>query len=80
MGAIALTGAGMSRDARTAAVGGAPSSSASADTYVVREMPGKGFGDDKKITASVWPEWHTEAYIAFDVRAAPRRSPRPGSR
>jgi hypothetical protein len=73
VGAIALTGAGMSRDARTAAAGGGTVVPASADTYVVREMPGKGFGDDKKITASVWPEWHTEAYIAFDV---PRGTPK----
>jgi hypothetical protein len=72
-GAIALSGAGVSRDARTAAAGASTVVPASADTYVVREMPGKGFGGARKITASVWPAWHTEAYVAFDV---PRGTPR----
>ena len=72
-GAIALTGGGVSRNARTASAGGGTVVPASADTYVVREMPGSGFGDAKKITASEWPDWHTEAYIAFDV---PRGTPR----
>lgn len=71
--AVALSGAAVSRDARTAAAGASTVVPASADTYVVREMPGKGFGGARKITASVWPAWHTEAYVAFDV---PRGTPR----
>jgi hypothetical protein len=67
VGAIALTGDVRGHDARTAAAFGGTVLPAAADTYVVREMPASGFGGDKKITASVWPEWHTEAYIAFDV-------------
>jgi hypothetical protein len=38
-----------------------------ADTYVVRERPTTTYGDAAKITASAWPAWHTEAYVAFDV-------------
>src|SRR4051794_11665878 len=64
-GAIALSGTGMSHDARTASAGASTVVPASADTYVVREMPGKGFGGARKLTASVWPDWHTESYIAF---------------
>ncbi|GAA0572198.1 CBM96 family carbohydrate-binding protein [Actinomadura livida] len=73
VGAIALSGPGPDRDARTASATAESVVPASADTYVVREMPGRGFGDAGKITASVWPEWHTEAYVAFDVpRSASR--------
>lgn len=67
IGAIALAGGGPSHDARTASAGAATVVPASADTYVARERPGQRFGDAKKITASVWPGWHTEAYVAFDV-------------
>ncbi len=72
-GAIALSDPGSGRDARAAAALSESVVPASADTYVVREMPGAGFGDQRKITASVWPEWNTEAYLAFDV---PRSTPR----
>ncbi|RKS72066.1 hypothetical protein BZB76_4879 [Actinomadura pelletieri DSM 43383] len=68
-GAIALGGGVIDRDVRTASGGYGSVVTASADTYVVREMPGKGFGDAKKITASAWPAWNTEAYMAFDVPA-----------
>ncbi|GAA4224925.1 hypothetical protein GCM10022254_05580 [Actinomadura meridiana] len=71
--AIALTSGGLDRDARTAAAGDGSVVTAAADTYVVKEMPDKDFGDAKKITASVWPSWHTEAYMAFDVPAGTPR-------
>ncbi|TYB46497.1 DUF7594 domain-containing protein [Actinomadura chibensis] len=72
-GAIALGGGALDRDARTTSAGSGTVVPAAADTYVVREMPGKGFGDAKKITASLWPSWHTEAYVAFDVPAGTPR-------
>ncbi|TDC55430.1 DNRLRE domain-containing protein [Actinomadura sp. KC345] len=65
--AVALSAPAPGRDARTASGTTESVVPAAADTYVVREMPGEGFGDEGKITASVWPEWHTEAYVAFDV-------------
>ena len=65
--AIALSAPVPDRGARTAAGTSESVVPAAADTYVVREMPDDGFGDEGKITASVWPEWHTEAYVAFDV-------------
>lgn len=66
-GAVALSGPGTTLNARTAAAGANTVVPASADTYVVREMPGTTFGDARKITASAWPGWHTEAYVAFEV-------------
>ncbi|MEU8124278.1 DNRLRE domain-containing protein [Spirillospora sp. NPDC049024] len=65
--AIVLSGSGTVHNARTAAARGHSTVPASADTYVVREMPGTTFGGARKITASRWPGWHTEAYVAFDV-------------
>ncbi|TDC97395.1 DNRLRE domain-containing protein [Actinomadura sp. 7K507] len=73
VGAIALSTPAPDRDARTASDVSESVVPAAADTYVVREMPGEGFGGEGKITASVWPEWHTEAYVAFDV---PEGTPR----
>ncbi|GGT77316.1 MULTISPECIES: CBM96 family carbohydrate-binding protein [Actinomadura] len=66
-GAVALSGTGTTHNARTAGARANAVVSATADTYVVREMPGTTFGDAKKITASAWPDWHTEAYVAFEV-------------
>ncbi|MEU8798007.1 DNRLRE domain-containing protein [Spirillospora sp. NPDC048819] len=71
--ATALSGPGLDRDARTTSATSESVVPAAADTYVVREMPGEGFGDAGKITASLWPDWHTEAYVAFDV---PQGTPR----
>ncbi|WP_030165419.1 DUF7594 domain-containing protein [Spirillospora albida] len=69
LGAVALSDpAALNLNARTTA-GGRTILPAAADTYVVRERPGRGYGTAQKITASLWPDWHTEAYVAFDVPA-----------
>ncbi|MFD0901600.1 CBM96 family carbohydrate-binding protein [Actinomadura sediminis] len=51
---------------------------ASADTYVSREKPDSARGAHAVVTASAWPGWHTEGYVAFTVpsTAAPFRSAR----
>jgi hypothetical protein len=40
---------------------------AAADSYVVEEQPGKAFGDQGKLSASNWPDWHTTTYLRFVV-------------
>ncbi|WP_026313366.1 DUF7594 domain-containing protein [Actinomadura flavalba] len=71
--AVALSDGGRDADARTTGGGRSTVLTSVADTYVVRERPTQGHGDARKITASVWPEWNTEAYVAFDVpEGAPR--------
>lgn len=46
---------------------------ASADTYVVREAPTTAYGTATKIGASAWADWHSEAYLRFDVPAGAGR-------
>ncbi|HEY8474248.1 MAG TPA: DNRLRE domain-containing protein [Natronosporangium sp.] len=38
-----------------------------ADTYVVAERPDQAYGGAAKLTASAWQDWHSEAYLRFEV-------------
>ncbi|MFI6518293.1 hypothetical protein ACIBF1_22240 [Spirillospora sp. NPDC050679] len=76
LGAAAVTGVSLGGAALTGSAAPASNTTtpegdlvvpAKADTYVVRERPGARFGDAKKIAASVWPRWHSEAYVSFVV-------------
>jgi hypothetical protein len=40
---------------------------ASADTYVVQQYPKSAYGRATKLTAALWRNWRTEAYLRFTV-------------
>jgi hypothetical protein len=80
--AAALTGAGL---AATSPIAAAPTArdavadlvsvTAAIDTYVVAERPTLVYGNETKLTAATWADWHSESYLRFDVPAGPPDRP-----
>jgi hypothetical protein len=79
---IVLVGTAYAGSVRDRATGRAPGSAvqaaagpdalaATADTYVVQEVPDQAYGGAAKVAASNWTTWHSEAYLRFDVPAPP---------